>query len=58
MTIKLVPFDFFVINALKTLKIDSQIFLQNINMLSRKLFLLFKKSTTFWDNPRKRLVGV
>ena len=34
------------------LKIDSPIFLQNIIMLSRKLFLLFKKSTTFWDNPR------
>ena len=34
------------------LKIDSPIFLQNINMLARQLFLLFKKSTTFWDNPR------
>ena len=33
-------------------KIDSPIFLQNINMLARQLFLLFKKSTTFWDNPR------
>ena len=35
------------------LKIDSPIFVQNINMLSRELFLLFKKSTTFWDNPRR-----
>ena len=34
-------------------KIDSPIFLQNINMRARQLFLLFKKSTTFWDNPRK-----
>ena len=31
---------------------DSPIFLQNINMIGRQLFLLFKKSTTFWDNPR------
>ena len=35
------------------LKKDSPIFLQNINMIARQLFLLFKKSTTFWDNPRK-----
>ena len=34
------------------LKKDSPIFLQNINMIARQLFLLFKKSTTFWDNPR------
>ena len=34
------------------LKIDSLIVLQNINMLMRQLFLLFEKSTTFWDNPR------
>ena len=34
------------------LKKDSPIFLQNINMISGQLFLLFKKSTTFWDNPR------
>ena len=52
MTIKIVLFDFFVVNKLKMLKIGSPIFLRNINMLSRKLFLLFKKSTTFWDNPR------
>ena len=37
-------------------KIDGSIFLQNINMLARQLFLLFKKSTTFWDNPRSILV--
>ena len=35
MTIKMIPFDFFVINTLKVLKIDSPIFLENINMLSR-----------------------
>ena len=34
------------------LKKDSQIFLQNINIIARQLFLLFKKSTTFCDNPR------
>ena len=34
------------------LKKDSQMVLQNINMIARQLFLLFKKSTTFWDNPR------
>ena len=34
------------------LKKDSPIVLQNINMIARQLFLLFKKSTTFWDNPR------
>ena len=34
------------------LKIDSSKFLQNIDMLTRQLFLLFEKSTTFWDNPR------
>ena len=33
------------------LKKDNPIFLQNINMIARQLFLLFKKSTTFWDNP-------
>ena len=31
---------------------DSPTFLQNINMIVRQVFLLFKKSTTFWDNPR------
>ena len=36
------------------LKKDGPIFLQNINMIARQLFLLFKKSTTFWDNPRTR----
>ena len=34
------------------LKKDSPIVLQNISMIARQLFLLFKKSTTFWDNPR------
>ena len=34
------------------LQIDSSIFLQNINKLTRQLFSLFEKSTTFWDNPR------
>ena len=34
------------------LKTDSPIFLQNMNMIARQVFLLFKKSTTFWDNPR------
>ena len=43
-------------NTLKMLKIDSSIFLENINMLMRQLFLLFEKSTSFWDNPRT-LVG-
>ena len=36
------------------LKKDGPIFLQNINMIACQLFLLFKKSTTFWDNPRTR----
>ena len=40
------------------LKTDSSIFLQNINMLTRHLFLLFEKSTTFWDNPRMLHVDV
>ena len=53
MTIKMIPFDFGVINTLKMLRIDSSIFLQNINMLTRQLFLQFEKSTTFWDNPRR-----
>ena len=57
MTMKIIPFDFFVINTLEMLKIDSPIFLQNIIMLSRKLFLQFKKSTTFWDNPRTQSVN-
>ena len=35
------------------LKTDSPIFLQNMNMIARQLFLLFKKSTTFLDNPRR-----
>ena len=52
MTIKMIFFILVVINTLKMLKIDSSIFLQNINMLMRQLFLLFEKSTTFWDNPR------
>ena len=34
------------------LKKDSPLVLQNIYMIARQLFLLFKKSTTFWDNPR------
>ena len=34
------------------LKTDSPILLQNIIMIVRQLSLLFKKSTTFWDNPR------
>ena len=42
-----------VINTLKILKIDSSIFLQNMNMPTCQLFLLFEKSTTFWDNPRR-----
>ena len=32
---------------------DRPIFMQNINGIERQLFLLSKKSTTFWDNPRK-----
>ena len=43
----------FVISTLKMLKTDSPIFLQNMNMVARQLFLLSKKSTTFRDNPRK-----
>ena len=31
----------------------SLIVLQNINVIVRQLFVLFKKSTTLWDNPRK-----
>ena len=52
MHIKMISFDFFVINKLEMLKKESPIFLQNINMIACQLFLLFKKSTTFWDNPR------
>ena len=48
MNIKMILFDFV---TLKMFKIDSPIFLQKINMLVLQLFLLFKKSTTFWDNP-------
>ena len=46
----------FVINTLKMLTKDSPIFLQNINKIGRQLFLLFKKSTTFWDNPRSSFI--
>ena len=52
MNIKINPIIFLLINTLKMLKKDSPIVLQNINMIARQLFLLFKKSTTFWDNPR------
>ena len=52
MNLKLISFDIFGLNTLKMFKKDSPIFLQNINMIARQLFLLFKKSTTFWDNPR------
>ena len=31
---------------------DRPIFMQNINGIERQLFLLSKKSKTFWDNPR------
>ena len=34
------------------LKKYSPVVLQKINMIARQLFLLFKKSTTYWDNPR------
>ena len=43
---------FLSIYTLKMLEKDSPIFLQNINMIARQLFLQIKKSTTFWDNPR------
>ena len=52
MNIKIILLIFLSINTLKMLKKDSPIVLQNINMIVRQLFLLFKKSTTFWDNPR------
>ena len=52
MNIKMIILILFVINTLKMFKIVNPIFLQNINMLARQLFLLFKKSTTFWDSPR------
>ena len=52
MNIKKILLIFLSINTLKMLKKDSPIFLQNINMIAFQLFMLFKKSTTFWDNPR------
>ena len=52
MNIKKILLIFLSINTLKMLKKDSPIFLQNINMIAYQLFMLFKKSTTFWDNPR------
>ena len=52
MNIKIIPFGFVCHNTLKMLKTDSPIILQNMKMIARQLFLLFKKSTTFWDNPR------
>ena len=52
MNINNISSNFVSINTLKMLKKDSPIFLQNINMIAHQLFLLFKKSTTFWDNPR------
>ena len=52
MNIKIFLLILFVKDTLKMFKKDSPMFLQNINMMSRQLFLLFKKSTTFWDNPR------
>ena len=52
MNIKIIPINFLSINTLKMLQKDSPIVLHNINMIARQLFLLFKKSTTFWDNTR------
>ena len=52
MNIKMIRFDFVCPHYTKNVEKDSPIFLQNINMIARQLFLLFKKSTTFWDNPR------
>ena len=57
MNIKNISSIFLSINTLKMLKKDSPIFLQNINMIACQLFLLFKKSTIFWDNPRKLTVN-
>ena len=51
MNIKMIHFDLFVKNTPKMLRNDSPIFLQNIDMVTRFLFLLSKKSTTFSDNP-------
>ena len=52
MTIKMMPVDFGCYLYTQNVTIDSSIFLQNIIRLTRQLFLLFEKSTTFWDNPR------
>ena len=52
MTIKSFLLILVVINTFKMLKIDFEIFLQNINMFTLQLFLLFEKSTTSGDNPR------
>ena len=56
MNIKMIPFDFVCHSTHKMLKTDRPIFLQNMNMIGRQFFLQFKKSTTFWDNPRMRTV--
>ena len=52
MNIKIIPIKFLSIKTRKMLKKDIPIVLQNINTIGRHFFLLFKKSTTFWDNPR------
>ena len=52
MNIKIIPYNFLSINTLKMMKKGSPIVLHNIKMIARRLSLLFKKSTTFWDNPR------
>ena len=58
MNIKMIPINSLSIYTLKMFKKDSPIFLQNINMIVRQLFLLFKKSTTFWDNPRMHSIRI
>ena len=58
MNIKKILLILFVISTLKMLKTNSPIFLQNMKMIGRQLFLLFKKSTTFWDNPRTAIMKI
>ena len=57
MNIKMIPFDFVCHKYTQILRKNSPTFdKQNINMIVQFLFLLFKKSKTFWDSPRTFII--
>ena len=52
LSLKIIPFCFVCHEYTQNVTKKSPILLQNMKMFDRQIFLLFKKSTTFWDNPR------